>query len=297
MIDDIESEIRLGESKGGRAALRSSGAASFPRDRHGLLLNQEVEVHLSEDYISALPNDIEEPAYESMMFGSSAVGLHKYLTEDSIDHYNRFIECYRTVTDSYWMRAVIPNEIVNFTIKKVKNGKVIDETGLGLSGGSLLMGTISVQQDKILRKQLAEGNSVTVPRQLDLDIKDKMELSEYTVAVFNSNQLFEFWTRREYNNILQSEGKTPQEARDRMWNSGKDQYHHIKNMYDMIESDLGIAVKSTSEWNLWYKHCRDVRNELVHEGRRADELDAAYAYHYTKKVMAEFKHRFMNALD
>jgi len=83
------------------------------------------------------------------------------------------------------------------------------------------MGTISVQQDKILRKQLAEGNSVTVPRQLDLDIKDKMELSEYTVAVFNSNQLFEFWTRREYNNILQSEGKTPQEARDRMWNSGK----------------------------------------------------------------------------
>ncbi|MFC7026829.1 hypothetical protein ACFQJ5_03280 [Halomicroarcula sp. GCM10025324] len=297
VLDEIEAELRLGESEGGRSAFEGDGAASFPRDRHGLLLNQKVQIHFSEDYISSLPDDIEEPVYEAVMFGSKSAGLHKRLIEDSIDFYNRFIECYKVVTESYWMRAVIPNEIVNFTIRKVEGGEVIDETSIGLTGGMLQMGTISPHEDGQLRKSLQEENDVTISRQLDLDIRDKMDLGEYTIAVYNSNQLFEFWTRREYTKMLRAQGKTEREAEDRMWHSGNDQYHHIKGIYDMIESDVGVDIKDTPEWDLWYTHCRDTRNELIHEGRRATELDAIYAYYYTQKAMKEFKRRFVDAFN
>lgn len=297
VLDDIEAELRLGESEDGRSAFQGDGAASFPRDRHGLLLNQKVQIHFSEDYISALPDDIEEPVYEDMILGSKTAGLHQRLIEDSVGFYNRFIECYKGVTESYWMRAVIPNEILNFTFRKIEGGEVIDETSIGLSGGTLQMGTITPQEDGQLRKSLQEENDVTISRQLDLDIQDKIDLGEYTIAVYNSNQLFEFWTRREYTKMLRAQGKTEQEAEDRMWDSGKDQYHHIKGMYDMIESDIGVNIKDTSEWDLWYTHCRDTRNELIHEGRRATELDAIYAYYYTRKAMEEFKRRFVDAFN
>ncbi|WP_373189616.1 hypothetical protein [Halolamina sp.] len=297
VLDDVEAELRLGESEGGKSAFKGGGAASFPRDRHGLLLNQTVQIHLSEDYIAALPEGIEEPVYEDMILGSRTTGLHERLINDSVEYYNRFIECYKVVTESYWMRAVIPNEVLNFTIRKVKDGDIIDETSVGLSGGMLQMGTISPEQDGALRKNLQEENNVTMSRQLDLDIQDKMDLGEYTIAVYNSNQLFEFWTRREYLKMLKAKGKTKQEAEDRMWDSGSDQYHHIKTMYDMIESDIGVDIKNTTEWELWYTHCRDTRNELVHEGRRAEEIDAIYAYYYTRKAMKEFKKRFVDAFN
>lgn len=297
VLDDIDADLRLGELGGGRSAFQGDGAANYPRDRHGLLLNQKVQIHLSEDYISSLPDDIEEPVYEHMMLGSRTAGLHRRLIEDSVDFYNRFIECYKVVTESFWMRAVIPNEILNFTFRKVEGGEVIDETNIGLSGGMLQMGTITPQEDGQLRKNLQEENEVTISRRLDLDIQDKMDLGEYTIAVYNSNQLFEFWTRREYTKMLRVQGKTAQEAEDRMWNSGTDQYHHIKGMYDMIESDIGVDIKDTPEWDLWYTHCRDTRNELIHEGRRATELDAIYAYYYTWKAMEKFKRRFVDAFN
>lgn len=101
VLDDIEAELRLGGSEGGRSAFQGSGAASFPRDRHGLLLNQTVQIHFSEDYISALPDDIEEPVYEDMILGSRTVGLHERLINDSVVFYNRFVECYKVVAENY----------------------------------------------------------------------------------------------------------------------------------------------------------------------------------------------------
>lgn len=297
VLDDIEAELRLGDSEEGRSAFQGGGAASFPRDRHGLLLNQTVQIHLSENYIGELPDDIEEPVYEDMILGSKTAGLHERLINDSVEYYNRFIECYKVVTESYWMRAVIPNEILNFTIRKVEGGDIIEETSVGLSGGTLQMGTISPEQDGTLRKNLQEENAVTLSRQLDLDIRDKMDLGEYTIAVYNSNQLFVFWTRREFTKMLKAKGKTTQEAADRMWDSGRDQYHHIKGMYDMIESDIGVDIKNTKEWELWHTHCRDTRNDLVHEGRRAEEIDAIYAYYYTRKAMVTFKRQFIDAFN
>lgn len=297
VLRDVEAEICLGESESGRTAFQTNGAASFPRDRHGLLLNQTVQIHLSEDYILTLPDDIEEPVYEEQILGSGTAGLHEELINDSVEYYNRFTDCYKVVTGSYWMRSIIPNEIVNFTIRKVDDGNVIEETNVGLSGDSLQMGTIDPEQDAALRKNLQEENNVTLPRQLDLDIRDKIDLGEYTIAVYNSKQLFEFWTRREYTKMYKAIGETAQEADNRMWNSGKGEYHHIKGIYDMIESDFDVDIKNTKEWDLWLRHCLNTRNELIHEGRRAGEIDAIYAYYYTQKAMEEFKERFVAAFN
>lgn len=297
VIDEIEAEIRFGGSQGGRSAFQGNGGASFPRDRHGLLLNQKIQVHFSKDYISDLPDDIEEPVYKDLMLGSRTAGLHKRLIYDSIRYYNRFIECYKVMTESYWMRSVNPNEIVNSTLRKVEDGEVIEETGIGLSGGMLHMGIITPQKDSNLRKNLQEDNDVTISRKLDLEIQDKIDLGEYTIAVIYSKQLFIFWTRREYKKMLLTMGRSGQQAKDRMWDNGRDQYDNIKTIYQNIDSDVGLEIKDSQEWELWVKYCYNLRNELVHEGRRANELDAIYAYYYTQKAMEDFKRRFRDAFN
>lgn len=289
-LDEVKAEIRTGSSVGGRSAFKG-GPATFPRDRHGMLMNQEIQVHFSESYINSLPSDIEEPTYEDMMMSSRVVGLHKRLTDDAIRFYNRFLECYKATTDNYWMRGVNVNEIFNFTIKKIEDGEVADETGLGITGGLIDSGPISEQQDKALRHHLQEGNELTVSQQLHLDILDKMDLGEYTIAVINSKQLFEFWTRREFKRIFVSQGKTVEEAEEQMWNSDWDQYDDVKTIYQMIKSE-GIDLTDSTELKLWERHCKDLRDEIVHEGRRATEIDAIYAYHYTTKAMRVFKAKF-----
>lgn len=195
------------------------------------------------------------------------------------------------------MRAVIPNEILNFTLRKVEDGEIIEETSVGLSGGMLQMGTITPQQDGKLRKNLQEENAVTISRQLDLDIRDKIDLGEYTTAVIYSKQLFTFWSRREYKKMLLALGKSEQEAIDRMWDERGDQYVNIKTIYQNIDADVDLELKDSQEWELWLKYCYKLRNELVHEGRRASELDAIYAYYYTWKAIDEFKSRFIDGFN
>lgn len=68
-----------------------------------------------------------------------------------------------------------------------------------------------------------------------------------------------------------------------MWNDGSDEYHHINQIYDIIESDVDVEIKDTTEWRLWNKYCRDMRNKVVHEGYSPDDLDSIYAYYHTRK--------------
>lgn len=214
LLNGVSVELKLGELEGERAAFQGSGAVEFPLDRHGLLLSQGVEIHFEEEYISSLPDDIEEPAYEDLIMGSKIAGIHKRLIEDSIEYYNHFVQCYKTTTQKYWMRQVTSNEILNFTIKKIEGGEVIDETGLSLTGGSLRMGFIDDQKINQPRQVLSEGTNVTLSRQLDLDAQDKHDLGDYRLSIIQSDLLFVFWTRREYTKMLEADGKSEEYAED-----------------------------------------------------------------------------------
>jgi hypothetical protein len=295
-LKDFHAELRLGDLDNERGAFSGSGAVTFPRDRHGLLSSQKVQVHFDSDYISRLPDDVEGDNPE-VILGSEIPSPDQQIIEDSVSVYNRFIELYKVQTESFWMRSLNAHEIHGFTIKCIEDNEVVNDRSHGLSGGAVQMGTIPQEDDLKLRQSLAENLEVTLSRKLELDIYDKIDLGEYRLAIISTNQLFVFWTRREYTKILKKMGKSEQEAKNRMWNDGRGEFHHIKTIYEMIDSDIGSNLLHNEEFAYWNYHCREKRNRIVHQGVEANKKDADKALQYTSTAMTEFKRRFNKELN
>lgn len=296
-IDGVRAELRLKlvVPQDGFALAGGSGYTA-PRDRLGRVTQTHIQITFGEEYIENLPPDVEEPE-ETMLMGSQLRGLDKVLVEDAASYFNRLVDVYRVMNQKFWLRPLNPQEIVQFVIRKAKDEEdgLISEKQVGWSGGSIRGGSMPEEKMNEFRGRLFEESVITLTRRLDLDAQDKIDVGDYSLAVINSHRLFEVWLRRKFRQMLTVERWSDNEIEDRMTN-GDGEFNHINVIADQINADLGFNLRDQEVWDEWDKNTREFRNKVLHEGYDASELDAIYAYYYSRKAMERFAQNFGSKL-
>lgn len=295
--DDYTAEIGFRMAPGGGGGnITTAGAAD--EDRLGHMSTTHVKAKLDEKFIESIPDDVQQLP-DSLVFQMSSGGLGEpsYIAEEVTSAINRFLSIYRTNTESYWMRNLLPHDIFDFAIVKFdEEGKKSEQHHKHTAGAMTGMGsTLSDEEVSEIQDMLDDQKTPSIYSRLQLKIRDQISLNEYALAVVDSQRLMESWIKEAFEHLLQTvEGYSRSEAIDTARKGGDfKNFHNIRGMYN---SKLDFDLEGTAEFTDWEDIAKSLRNDIVHEGYEPTEEETVETVQINNKLMLRVKSEFDNDL-
>ncbi|MFA4829891.1 MAG: hypothetical protein WC855_13550 [Thermodesulfovibrionales bacterium] len=242
--------------------------------------------------------------FDLRIFKSNLYMNTKYFVKLSIEGVNKFIEHYRVLTGKFYIRPITPAIIQGFTIfnsmidgstftqQYVTDKSVIDvdETKTdNLPPSTYHMdamlhgmgGAIDDQIDTTLRSTLNQDIEPSIIETLHLEVKDKLDLREWRLAVIESAVLFETYLNSEMRKVYKEQGLSGSDIEDKFHKN--DRYRTPLSSYviasSIVQDATGFDFKSTSEFQAWSVHTKDLRNDVVHGKKyKVSQEEAVLSY-------------------
>ena len=228
----------------------------------------------------------------------------QYFVKLAIDGVNKFIEHYRVLTGRFYIRPITPAIVQGFTIfnsmtdgstftqQYVTDKSVIDvakaKTG-NLPPSTYHMdamlhgmgGAIDDQIDTTLRSMLNQDIEPPIIETLHLEVKDKLDLREWRLAVIESAVLFETYLNSKMRKVYKEQGLSESDMEDKFYKN--DGYRTPLSSYaiasSIVQDATGFDFKSTSEFQAWSVHTKDLRNDVVHGKKyKVNQEEAVLSY-------------------
>ncbi|MEJ7578436.1 MAG: hypothetical protein WKF74_15675 [Pyrinomonadaceae bacterium] len=208
----------------------------------------------------------------------------------SIRAINKFIEHYRVLADRFYIRAITPQVIQSFYIvTSFKDGTSITQT-YGTGSGPLhgLGGAIPDEQDDVLREALKKEEEPSIIATIELEVRDKIDLREWRLAVIEAAVLFETWLSIHVRSLFKSKGLSDNDIEAKFHKN--DKYRTPLSAYaiakDLIGEASGYDFGNTAEFSNWCDKTKDVRNDIVH-GKKfiVTRQEAIDSYDAVKKAI------------
>lgn len=281
--DGISAEIRIEKKPTEHPSGQMAGLVEG--DRLGTVSQTRIQVGFNSEFLSTIPDElttdfehVKADAYMRKM--PELEGRDGFLIEAAVDYLNRFLDVYRTELDRYWIRELLPEEIVYFTLHSIVTDEQKHRRIRWFSGGTLVPMTaaISVEDTAYLNALLEEEAQIPVHQELDLAAQDKIDLREYDIAVINAATMFEAWLKNALRTVLRAEG-LPEAEIESHFKHSPDHYKSITTIAtDVVGRALHLNFEDTDEFSAWKKHTRNLRNDVIHEGYQPTKSEAEDAY-------------------
>lgn len=249
--------------------------------------------------------------FDLKMFESKLYMNTQYFINLAIDGMNKFIEYYRVLTGKFYIRPITPAIIQGFTIfNSMTDGSTftqqyvtdksiidVDETKTGNLPPSTyhmdamlhgMGGAIDDQIDTILRSTLNQEIEPPIIETLHLEVKDKLDLREWRLAVIESAVLFETYLNSEMRKAYKAQGLSESDIEDKFYKN--DRYRTPLSSYaiasSIVQDATGLDFQSTSEFQAWSVHTKDLRNDVVHGKRyKVNQEEAVLSYSSVLKAI------------
>lgn len=279
-FEEYTAKIGFDMEPGGKGGVTI--AAGAEEDRLGNLSSTKVQVVFGKDFIKSIPDDVLEiPGSAVFQIAGGGVKDDKngYIAKESTRCVNRFVKIYKSVTNSYWMRNLLPHDIFDFILIEVnENGDTSQQRYQHNAGIMSGMGsTIGEKKDNQIREMLVNNTTPSIYTRLQLRVRDEMSLKEYDLAVADSQRLMERWVKEACECLLQEfKGMSRSKAED-ITRREDGSFMSFDNIIDQYESKLDFNIRRSKEYDDWYNNVRGLRNDIVHEGYRPTENEAIEA--------------------
>lgn len=200
----------------------------------------------------------------------------------SISAINHFLQHYRVVADRPYVTPVTPEIVQEFHLgTKTTDGSVRWQE-FGTASGALhgFGGSIDEAVERDLRKAVSEPEPPEILQTLEVEIRNYLDLREWRLAVIEAAILFEAYVEQFIRRKFQKKSLSDSQIDDKFTHSSG----HPKSITSLakgtVEEASGFDFKTTTEYDDWESHVRDLRNELVHAERfDVSEKEARRAYH------------------
>lgn len=294
LADDYSAEIGFRMvAGGGKGPMTTAGGAD--EDRMGHMSTTHVRANLDAEFIDNIPEDVKSlPDSVTFQMSSGGLGELSYIAEEVTDCINKFISVYKTQTESYWMRNLLPHDIFDFSIVKIDDeGEKSEHHHKHTASVMEGMGsTLSDEKISDIRYELNNEESPSIYSRLQLKLRDQISLKEYALAVADSQRLMESWIKDAFEHLLKTvENHSQSDAIDtaRHQDGSFKDFHDIRKMYD---SKLGFDLEGTTEFQRWDNIAQDTRNKIIHEGYEPTKEEAVKAIQINTNLILRVKSEF-----
>lgn len=294
LIDEIPAELAFRKRSSIDGMEFGGPGYSAPRDRLGNIIHTQVAVRYEKPFIDQIPQHIERETGD-VIYGSKLEGLDKYLVGETTKYFNQFLVAYRIVTESYWLRPLLAEDISSFNILAMNSGEIEDKWSVRKSGGGLKGGNISKTEEQIIRNVLIQEADPPLEDQLKLQAEDQIDLGQFDLAIISVERWYETALRERFMQVKRARGSSPTEALKRI-KEPDGEYVDLKNLLEIIASDLNFEYQPLHIYKQYYLNCRGLRNKVVHEGYTATEEDAMYASLCAQQALESFEAAFIPEL-
>jgi hypothetical protein len=268
-------------------------AGYIAADRYGIFYRSRIAVILDDDLIKkmhSLETDevqriwSEQKAYVGFMFGSPT----SKLTYQIVELINRALASYRIVCEEWHAAPVVPKDLASWIVSRVENKSENFLQTVHLSHQFLHMNAeITDLQIQLLQFAYSKSGKFGPLWILEADIHDRITQGDFYVAIVLIAMISEEAIKSHLIQFLIiRDGLSAESAQSAL--KKKNGYSlGIADLIDPPKKHEKCFVEEISGWcphieesyKAWNKDVRELRNEVIHTGRRnvsSDEIDAAW---------------------
>lgn len=203
---------------------------------------------------------------------------------------NLFLENYRVINNRYYISKITKSIIQNFTItNSFSNGDKKNQNFTYGSGSLYGFGNLlNNEQDLKLRTFLKKGNIPSILEILKLEVKNKLDLTEWRLASIESALLFETWIkiflREQFSKLELVECEINEKFHRKDKNKTPHSTYYLAK--ELIKKTINFDFFDTIEFNEWSINTRDLRNDIIHGIRfEVTEKEAKLSFESVKKAI------------
>lgn len=210
----------------------------------------------------------------------------------AIDGVNKFIENYRIMAERFYIRPITPQIIQNFcifndytdgtslfqnyttdksTISIPCEVNPLEEHLVYFMDATLhgMGGSISEENDQALRQILTQDLQPSIVETLKLEVKDKLDLREWRLAVIESAVLFETFINIHLRHVYKCNGLNDTDIENKFVKNDRNStpLSSFGIAKTLVIDATGYDFENTVEFSDWATNTKDLRNEIVH-GKR-----------------------------
>ncbi|MCC3159535.1 hypothetical protein LJ737_19995 [Hymenobacter sp. 15J16-1T3B] len=289
-INQAQDPVMIGFPRGdiaGRVMYSSVFVELFPA-----YFNEYVKLAIENDsskhYMHIRDNFNEKGGGVSREFNSGDVYI-----KTAIYAVNRFIEQYKILNDSYFITNVTENMCSPYRIawRDAQNIVLSELTVPKLTISDYDENKLPDEEDRILRSELSKISSPDILDTLDINIRQRLELQEWKIAIIESAVLFESWVQPRIRYMALGVKKMSRKSFDRLMKfKDADNNSHPKPMSMILDSVVleltGVEFVNTDVYKELKQNALTPRNLIVHGSKfTANSIEATNAYLSVRKAI------------
>lgn len=242
------------------ADLSVSQSTIVRRERFGNSVSSKVITIFPEEFDNIFSDDVpDKGVWPGGRWFPDRDGLYIKFAVDAV---NKVIYAYRHVTGGYWIQRLNMGDIAQFEIQDYDDGEIVNETKRQITRGSVQMGMDPENTVREVAEILERESPINIYQEIHLDIRDKIDLGDYSLSVLLSFMLFERWTKSAFLTSV-SAIKSEEKAHDLAFRD--EQFKPLMHIIDLLDDHTNIDFKKYPQYEEWERNLYDVRNEVVHE--------------------------------
>lgn len=226
----------------------------------------------------------------------------RYYASMAIGVVNKFIDYYRYISDKFYIYNITPQVIQKFIVSTydekmqlmfnqtyITDKAEIEYSALDENDTTVLsffvdatftgMGsTIGFEKEQELRNAISKNSGVPTIKKMRLDVLDKLDLHEWTLAIVESAIMFETWLNQYIRKKYIESGLSDDEIDDKFRRDDRNRTPHSSYTIatKLLHDATGYNFEATDECSEWSRHTKDVRNEIVHGKRISSTKSEAW---------------------
>ena len=221
---------------------------------------------------------------------------------------NRFIDCYRDESNSFWIRPIQREELFRLQVEWTDSHGVTNFAKVfGFPAGGIgPRRTATKAFNDRLAKRVASDEDVPTHRILLLDAKDALDRGETHLAVFQAfasvevavRQIMRVWIRanaipfpKSWPLVSQTKRRGAETVDDAV------DWGNVDHMLISGLNGIGLAAPDSDgpEWQDWQR-CRRLRNLISHKGFVPSEADARRCVRAAERLLSDYLNAHFGAL-
>lgn len=276
------------------------------RDRHGWLRFSKVVVEMPAITIitegirrRVVAGEIDtDNGYVTLTLKQDDLNdYHPAALEEALRAVNRLIEVYRQVTDSFYVKRVLMDEIFQADTVWYEGDEPIVGTHYGSFGHGITIAPASVTPEILatLRSRLMSDGEIPISFELFQDSRDRLDRGEYRLAVMDARTALEVWVDKallgffEASNISLESGCQilgVQIARTENLADALQQASINRKLGHALNEALGIDLHNgyPELWTKWL-NAKTLREQGAHQGEEIDRAEAIEAVNSMGEIM------------
>jgi len=266
--------------------------AYVPADKYGLYFKSRIVLVLTSDVVrniwSAESSEVRKlfpklDDYVGLLFGNPTSSLKSFV----FAAVNQFLSIYRVISQDWHATEVMPKDVSHIVIKTQKDGAtsflcllMLGEQVMTMTGHDVL----SKELVHLIKSGLSMGGRMNPLAILEADIHEKATQGDFMTALILMGLLAEEAIKEHIIQFVKIRDQLHHDDAKNILIKNKAKYLGISELVDkngrerekkdcLVEELIGWKPYDSIEYAEWDAKVRDVRNEIIHAGKKDINLE------------------------